>query len=292
MYVGKTPERRADVVGERLPRNATRHEYEARLAASQRERRGTAVYPAEERCSREEMRERDGQPRILLTNVKQLELLLTRQSDIQMFDQARLEFLVLDEAHTYGGALGAETACLIRRLRAFCGRTVQETVCVATSATLADPEGGQQAARSFASRFFGVPPDHVELIGEEYARDEWKTTRAVPPAPPDAGRALHDVLRSVDGGEAGDQSLARAYTSLSGSWLGAGDVPAALYDALAGNELVFQLADVLTHPRFLGDVVRELSGRAGRQVREEEVLTSSNTRQKCLRSKRAAAGVA
>ena len=54
-------------------------------------------------------------PRILLTNVKQLELLLTRQQDIQMFSGARLDFLVVDEAHTFSGANGAETACLLRR---------------------------------------------------------------------------------------------------------------------------------------------------------------------------------
>ena len=61
------------------------------------------------------------QPRILLTNVKQLELLLTRQQDIELFSDARLDFLVFDEAHTFRGALGAETACLIRRLASYLG---------------------------------------------------------------------------------------------------------------------------------------------------------------------------
>jgi len=45
---------------------------------------------------------------------------------------ARLDFLVFDEAHTFSGAHGAETACLIRRLRSFCGRAAQDTVCIAT----------------------------------------------------------------------------------------------------------------------------------------------------------------
>ncbi len=39
-------------------------------------------------CSREEMRTPGQQPRILLTNVKQLELLLTRQRDVELFDGA------------------------------------------------------------------------------------------------------------------------------------------------------------------------------------------------------------
>ena len=63
------------------------------------------------------MRKAGHQPRILLTNVKQLERLLTRQRDVELFTDARLDFLVFDEAHTFAGAHGAETACLIRRLR-------------------------------------------------------------------------------------------------------------------------------------------------------------------------------
>ena len=68
------------------------------------------------------MRIPGNQPRILLTNVKQLELLLTRQRDVDLFADARLDFLVFDEAHTFAGAQGAETACLIRRLRALLRR--------------------------------------------------------------------------------------------------------------------------------------------------------------------------
>lgn len=68
--------------------------------------------------------------RILLTNVKQLELLLTRQADVELFDNAQLRFIVFDEAHTFSGGIGAETACLNRRLRAFCGRSADDTVCV------------------------------------------------------------------------------------------------------------------------------------------------------------------
>src|SRR5437773_11069927 len=98
------------------------------------------------------MRTAGKQPRILLTNVKQLVLLLTRQRDIELFADARLDFLVFDEAHTFTGAHGAETACLIRRLRSFCGRKAQDSVCVATSATIVD-QNNPDAARNFAARF-------------------------------------------------------------------------------------------------------------------------------------------
>ena len=50
------------------------------------------------------MRTQGKQPRILITNVNQLELLLTRQLDIGMFDGATLDYFVFDEAHTFSGA--------------------------------------------------------------------------------------------------------------------------------------------------------------------------------------------
>ncbi|MGB3201241.1 MAG: DEAD/DEAH box helicase, partial [Nodosilinea sp.] len=171
MYVGKTPEKTSQASGLRLKPGASRADYEAATTRSQREKRPEPVFPAEERVSREEMREKP--PRILLTNVKQLELLLTRQRDISLFDNASLDFLVFDEAHTFSGANGAETACLIRRLRTFCGKTPAETVCIATSATIADPKTseGFNVAQSFASRFFGIAKDQVALVGEQYQDD-------------------------------------------------------------------------------------------------------------------------
>jgi ATP-dependent helicase YprA (DUF1998 family) len=112
-----------------------------------------AVHPSEERPSREELR--TSPPRILLTNVKQLEFLLTRQKDIEMFRGSRLEFMVFDEAHTFRGALGAETACLIRRLRSFCGRDTNQTICIGASATIAGSDGGgSEGARSVAWTWF------------------------------------------------------------------------------------------------------------------------------------------
>ena len=158
MYVGKTPDREADVAGQRLAPGTSRADYEAALARVRGERRGETVYPTEEACSREVMRTAGKQPRILLTNVKQLELLLTRQRDVELFGNARLDFLVFDEAHTFTGAQGAETACLIRRLRAFCGRGVQDTVCVATSAMLSNQPLGSCCAGSRRSLISGMRP--------------------------------------------------------------------------------------------------------------------------------------
>ncbi len=85
MYVGKTPEREGDVGGVRLPPGSSRADYEAQLEAVRAAKSGESVFPAEEACSREAMRSAGGQPRILFTNVKQLELLLTRQRDAELF---------------------------------------------------------------------------------------------------------------------------------------------------------------------------------------------------------------
>lgn len=63
---------------------------------------------------------RKNPPDILLTNFMMLELLMTRQAEL---DQAvirnceGLRFLVLDELHTYRGRQGADVAMLVRRVR-------------------------------------------------------------------------------------------------------------------------------------------------------------------------------
>jgi ATP-dependent helicase YprA (DUF1998 family) len=114
LYIGKTPQRASDVTGFRLRQGASRADYAAKVAELRAQGQPGAVHPPEECASREEMQAAGKAPRILLTNVKQLELLLTRQQDIGMFAGARLDFLVVDEAHTCSGANGAETACLLR----------------------------------------------------------------------------------------------------------------------------------------------------------------------------------
>jgi ATP-dependent helicase YprA (DUF1998 family) len=105
----------------------------------------------------------------LLTNYRQLEILITRLPEVALFSEAPLKYLVFDEAHTYTGATGAEVACLIRRLRALAGKKADEVICVGTSATLADPgkpDPDDEVARRFASRFFGVDANKVTLVGE------------------------------------------------------------------------------------------------------------------------------
>lgn len=278
MYVGKTRERKDEITGDRLKLGATVVDYDNTVRRNRDQKIDRPVHPHEERVTREELRAVGGQPRILLTNVKQLELLLTRAQDTELFHGARLDYLVFDEAHTFSGAQGAEAACLVRRLRSFCGRSQNETVCVAASATIADPVKGQDAGRDFAARFFGVAREKVALIGEQHEPDTWALARRPSPAPRDPANTLARVLaalETVEHDEASSGSLAGLQAATRD--LGLANLEptrwrAALRDQLAANEVVYQIADALRGPRALSDLVADLRRRLNRAVSEEEVL--------------------
>jgi len=113
----------------------------------------------------------DDPPDILLTNFMMAELLLTRQDslDIKVIENATgLNFIVLDELHTYRGRQGADVAILVRRLRNRCTPD-KAPICIGTSATMAS-EGSEisraQAVADVASRLFGT------FIGPESVIDE------------------------------------------------------------------------------------------------------------------------
>ncbi|MEQ1948806.1 MAG: DEAD/DEAH box helicase [Bryobacteraceae bacterium] len=276
LYVGKTPEHASDVTGPRLPAGASRADYTAKVNELRAQGQPGAVHPPEERVSREEMRAAGKAPRILLTNVKQLELLLTRQQDIEMFSGARLDFLVVDEAHTFSGANGAETACLLRRLRSFCGKSPEETVCIATSATIAD-RSNPLPALHFASRFFGVAENSVEVVNEDYEPDQWAAKRTASPALPGNQvlqlRNVLEAIGNVDSDPPASLRLLKAtFQSLTGQALDINRWQDSLYERLASNEVAYQIADALTKPRAMADLMEDLAKRLGRAVPEEEVL--------------------
>ncbi len=274
MYVGKTPEEESQIRGERMPQGSSNADYKSRLKQIREAGQDITLLPPEERASRAALRRPDGPPRILLTNVKQLELLLTRGKDVGIFANAPLEYLVFDEAHTFRGAQGAETACLIRRLRTFCGKAPDQVTCIATSATMADPRGGDASARDFARRFFGVAPERVRLVGEVYDELRWNHHRSTPDGPPaDPAAVLGRLLRAVD---APDDQVSDALTSclleLGGARLPRTRWQAALTSQLASNEIVFHLATLLERPRALAELPAMLQEQVGREVPESEIL--------------------
>lgn len=116
----------------------------------------------------------DNPPDILLTNFMMLELILTRcdETDRRVVENCHgLEFLILDELHTYRGRQGADVAVLVRRLRQ---RLVAEhMVCIGTSATMSST--GKQAERNqvvaeVSSKLFGTKISAQDVIGETLER--------------------------------------------------------------------------------------------------------------------------
>ncbi|WP_264996316.1 DEAD/DEAH box helicase, partial [Kozakia baliensis] len=97
-------------------------------------------------------------PDILLTNFMMLELLMTRQDGLDqnvVANMEGLEFLVLDELHTYRGRQGADVAMLVRRVRERLG--AKNMLCIGTSATMAsgDDDAGRKSVARVGTTLFG-----------------------------------------------------------------------------------------------------------------------------------------
>lgn len=124
---------------------------------------------------------RDNPPDILLTNYKMLDFLLLRPEDARLWSTSKesLQYVVLDEFHTYDGAQGTDVAMLLRRLGmalgvAAPGRPLGRITPVATSATLGDGRETGGKLLEFAGRVFGEPFDAGAVIGEQrMSAEEW-----------------------------------------------------------------------------------------------------------------------
>ncbi len=103
-------------------------------------------------------------PPVLVTNITMLEYMLIRQKDapILQASQGTLDFIVLDEAHSYVGAQAAELSLLLRRVTLAFGRKPEDIRYVATSATIGGEDG--EELRRFLGDLAGVPTDNVQLI--------------------------------------------------------------------------------------------------------------------------------
>lgn len=99
--------------------------------------------PKNELICREQMRKTP--PNILITNYAMLEYLLLRPGDVAFFSEANADkwkTIILDEAHTYGGAKGIEVGTLLKRVKAMLKR--DDIQFILTSATLGDNKSNQQ----------------------------------------------------------------------------------------------------------------------------------------------------
>lgn len=123
---------------------------------------------------------RDNPPDILLTNFMMLELLMTKQDELDR-DVIRncvgLRFLVLDELHTYRGRQGADVAFLVRRVRERLSNNLQ---CIGTSATMKSDGTVEERGRvvaGVASKLFASSIPENNVIDETLERvtdPDWK----------------------------------------------------------------------------------------------------------------------
>ena len=142
----------------------------------------------------------DEPPDILLTNFMMLELLMTRQDEIDrrvIGNCAGLRFLVLDELHTYRGRQGADVALLVRRVRE--RLQPDELLCIGTSATLASEgslEDKSQVVAHVVSKLFGCPIAESNVIGE--------TLRRITDSTATADSVKDDLGAAIDAGVPSD----------------------------------------------------------------------------------------
>lgn len=136
-------------------------------------------------------------PPILVTNATMLEYMLVRTADapIVRASTGKLQWIVLDEAHTYVGSQAADLALLIRRVLHAFEVDPQEVRFVATSATIGDPDGPTgESLRRFFANISGKDMDDVYLIGGK---------RRIPdlPASAEQSRVSRKELWNMDAGQ-------------------------------------------------------------------------------------------
>ena len=133
--------------------------------------------------TREEIRENP--PHILITNYSMLEYLLARPKDLEIFSPAKAkqwQFLVLDEAHVYNGALAIEISMLIRKLKLVLNKDDASLQCIATSATIVDAstQEGKEEFINFGKTLFGEMFNKDSLVFSEKTESEFFTHELLP----------------------------------------------------------------------------------------------------------------
>lgn len=137
-------------------------------------------------------------PPVLVTNATMLEYMLIRQNDAPILaaSQNTLDFIVLDEAHSYMGAQAAEIALLLRRVALAFGREPNQVRYIATSATIGGPKASDDLRR-FLRDLSGVPDDQIHVVEGKRA--------PLPEAPPFRDHAISaEDLLGLDDASSGE----------------------------------------------------------------------------------------
>jgi ATP-dependent helicase YprA (DUF1998 family) len=201
-------------------------------------------------------------PDLLITNYSMLEYMMMRPIERTIFDRTRawLEacpnerfMVVLDEAHLYRGAQGAEVGLLLRRLRERLGIGPERFQVICATASFS--KEGQQTAGHFGAQLSGVPENtFVPITGELALRT------------PSAKGTVSDaeMLARVDLGKFYSAVSAEQFDSVSHLLAArgispSGDLGTSLYEALQGfpplNLLINETMAAAVPLGDLGDIV-------------------------------------
>lgn len=174
-------------------------------------------------------------PDLLITNYSMLEYMMMRPIERPIFDatrewlQARPDekfLVVLDEAHLYRGAQGAEVGLLLRRMRERLGIPAERFQVICATASFS--EEGKKNAGAFGAQLSGVPANTFKPIKGEHLFREPVAIGTVGDAYALAGVDLDRFYSSDPAEQAAGVSEFLAFRKVS---LG-GDLDAALYQAL------------------------------------------------------------
>lgn len=218
-----------------------------------------------ELLSREAMRAQP--PHLLLTNYAMLEYLLLRPLDMDLFEgvhSGHWRFIVVDEAHVYDGARGAELAMLLRRLRDRVSGTAA-LQCLATSATVGSDHA---AVVRFASALFDAP---FEFDATDFGRQDVVTATRLS-APDGVGWGPLPAAEYRRLLNAGPERLLRRARELGYH----GDDPG---EALAQEARVRRLRSLLAHRPVPIDTAADalMPGEAGATADTAALVTLANT---------------
>ncbi len=214
----------------------------------------------------------DSPPHILFTNYAMLEYLMIRPKDSALFEGNKWRFVVLDEVHTYTGALGIEIAMLLRRLK---DRVVRSEVgrlqCIATSATLGSGNKDYPKIADFATNLFGETFEAEDVIGAQYLRlqsavTSWgRGTKELYGSLRNTVFSEHETdfshIADVAKSQIPEVAIDNALASLSSTLNGKEKCQALLYALLEGDAQVQDLRSQLYREHALElDSIKDISG--------------------------------
>ena len=226
-FTGETEERASNKLRERMSALA-----------------GTEI-PTNEVLSREEIR--DNPPHLLFTNYSMLEYLLIRPNDFKIFTPEYLrnwKFVILDEAHTYNGALGIEVSLLLRRLTGLCE---QKPNFLLTSATLGKKDRDEKEIVAFAESLTSSKFDPDDIIfASRKQLDPSNIEYSVDPVEySKIEESLDDIVAVSD--------ILKRYINTDGL-----ELPEMLYEFLVRDKNVYDLYNNLSIKNFMFHEAMEL----------------------------------